>query len=160
MVLGQVAAPGLLVHDYCEAGELTITAVGEVPEDAEDAQWFSLTISSRAGGSVTVPGEDAFTYRAGAVIDLVATAEPGYEFVNWTGDVETIANDDAAETTIIIDGNYSVVASFREEMSEKVIGPTASQTPLWALIPAIAVIAAGLVIFSLRRRRTTKPVRS
>ncbi|MBA7504695.1 hypothetical protein ES706_03349 [subsurface metagenome] len=73
---------------------------------------YNLTISSSAGGNVTTPGEGMFTYDAGTVVDLVATADSGYHFVNWTGDVGTIADVDAASTTITMDGDYSIVANF------------------------------------------------
>ena len=71
-----------------------------------------LTSSSTEGGSVTEPGEDTFTYDDGTVVDLVAEAEEGYRFVNWTGDVGTIADVYAATTTITMNGDYSITANF------------------------------------------------
>jgi outer membrane protein assembly factor BamB len=73
---------------------------------------FDLTISSTAGGSVTAPGEGTFPYDRGTVVDLVAEAEDGYSFVNWTGDVDTIADVEDAETTITMNGDYSITARF------------------------------------------------
>ena len=73
---------------------------------------YSLTISSSAGGSVTTPGEGAFGYGSGMVVNLVATPASGYQFVNWTGNVGTIANVNAASTTITINSNYSITANF------------------------------------------------
>jgi hypothetical protein len=55
-------------------------------------QSYALAIASTEGGSVTTPGQGAFTYGEGTVVNLVAEAEEGYHFVNWTGDVETIAD--------------------------------------------------------------------
>jgi len=73
---------------------------------------YSLTISSTAGGSVTTPGEGTFVGDTGLVVSLVATPATGYRFVNWTGDVGTIANVNAASTTIILNGSYSIRANF------------------------------------------------
>jgi len=73
---------------------------------------YALPISSTGGGSVTEPGEGAFTYDKGTVVDLVATSDTGYQFVNWTGDVDTIADVYAAATNITMDDNYSVTANF------------------------------------------------
>jgi len=73
---------------------------------------YTLTVSSTAGGSVTVPGEGTFSRSAGTVVSLVATPATGYQFVNWTGDVGTIANVDAASTTITMNGPYSIAADF------------------------------------------------
>jgi hypothetical protein len=71
-----------------------------------------LTTSSTDGGEVTSPGEGSFTYDCGALVDLVAAADLGYHFVEWTGDISTVANFDAAETTITMSGNYSIIANF------------------------------------------------
>jgi len=73
---------------------------------------YSLTISSTGGGSVTTPGQGAFTYNAGTVVNLVASPPGGYRFVSWTGDVGTIGNVRAASTTIIMNGNYRITAVF------------------------------------------------
>ena len=85
----------------------------EIPETPEIVL-YDLTISSTAGGSVTVPGEGTFTYNASRVLDLVAEADSGYRFVNWTGDVTTIANVNGATTTITMNGDYSIVANFAQ----------------------------------------------
>jgi parallel beta-helix repeat protein len=73
---------------------------------------YNLTISSTAGGSVTFPGEGTFIYDEARVVNLVATPTPGSRFVNWTGDVGTIANVNAAMTAITMTGNYSITANF------------------------------------------------
>ncbi|GAH05024.1 unnamed protein product, partial [marine sediment metagenome] len=46
------------------------------------------------------------------VVDLLAEAEEGYRFGEWTGDVGTIADVYAASTTITMNGDYSVTANF------------------------------------------------
>jgi hypothetical protein len=104
---------------------------------------FDLTISSTAGGTVTAPGEGTFTYDQGTGVNLVAEAEEGYRFVNWTGDVDAIANVDAASTNITMNSDYAITASFEEEPSIN-----------WPLIAGIAgaVVVVGLVIFFVRRR--------
>ena len=75
-------------------------------------------------------------------MNLVATPDPGYRFVNWTGDVDTIANVNAAQTSIIMNDSYSITANFEER-----------QPVNWPLIGGIAgaVVIAGLVIFFVRR---------
>jgi uncharacterized protein YkwD len=89
---------------------------------------YNLTISSTAGGSVTTPGEGTFTRDAGTVVSLVASPASGYHFVNWTGDVGTIANVNAASTTITMNGGYSVTAVFAEDSpSPPGIGYTEAQ---------------------------------
>jgi hypothetical protein len=46
------------------------------------------------------------------VVDLVAVAEEGYYFVNWSGDVETITSVFAATTIITMNADYSLMANF------------------------------------------------
>jgi uncharacterized repeat protein (TIGR02543 family) len=82
------------------------------PPPAPPPPSYTLTISSTPGGSVTVPGEGTFTYERGTVVNLVAEPAEGYRFVEWVGDVETIALVNAASTTITIEGNHEVVARF------------------------------------------------
>lgn len=75
---------------------------------------YELSISSSEGGDVTTPGEGVFNYGAGTVIEIIAEAEEGYRFVNWTGDVVTVADINASSTTITVDGNHSITANFEE----------------------------------------------
>jgi hypothetical protein len=107
---------------------------------------FDLTISSTAGGTVTAPGEGTFTYDQGTGVNLVAEAEEGYRFVNWTGDVDAIAHVDAATTTITINGDYSVTANFEK------IPPPINWLLIGGIIAAVVVVG-GLAIFFVRRRR-------
>ncbi|MCK4843430.1 MAG: hypothetical protein KAS83_00460, partial [Dehalococcoidia bacterium] len=69
---------------------------------------YDLIIASTAGGAVTTPGEGTFTYDEGTVVNLVADADEGYYFVNWTGDMSTIANVNAATTTITMTDDYEI----------------------------------------------------
>ncbi|MCK4580323.1 MAG: hypothetical protein KAU10_03150, partial [Dehalococcoidia bacterium] len=64
-------------------------------------------------GSVTAPGDGTFTYDKGTVLGLVAIPDPGYRFLNWTGDVGTIADATSAETTITMNENHSISAIFK-----------------------------------------------
>jgi len=73
---------------------------------------YDLTISSDLFGSVTTPGEGTFTCDAGGVVNLVATPDVDCVFVNWTGDVGTIVNANAASTNIVMNGDYTITANF------------------------------------------------
>ena len=73
---------------------------------------FTLTVSGTIGGSVTEPGEGTFPCDADTVVDLVAEAQAGYQFVRWTGDVSTVADVNAASTTITVDDDYTIEADF------------------------------------------------
>ena len=101
--------------DDVYAVSTTITMNDDYSITAEFIRQFDLTTSSTAGGSVTTPGEALFTYDDGTVIDLVAEAEEGYQFVEWTGDVGSIADVYASATTVTMNGDYSITAEFVRE---------------------------------------------
>ena len=73
---------------------------------------YDLTIASTSGGSVAEPGEGIFAYDEGTVVQLVAAADEGYWFVEWTGNVGTIADPNDATTTITMNSSYSITANF------------------------------------------------
>ena len=107
---------------------------------------YDLTVTSTAGGSVTAPGEGTFNYNEGTLVALVAAPDAGYQFINWTGNVDTIANVNVGETNITMNSDYSIMASF-----EEIPLPPVN----WPLIGGIiaTAVAVGLGIFLVRRRR-------
>jgi len=75
---------------------------------------YSLTVSSTEGGKVVSPGEGTFGCSARRQVTLLAAPGTGYRFVNWTGDVTTIADANSTATTITMCGDYSIMANFEE----------------------------------------------
>jgi len=96
-------------------GIFTITADFE----AIPADLYNLTVGSTAGGSVTTPGEGTYEYDPGTVISLLATPADGYWFIDWSGDVSSVADVDSASTTITLDGDYVVMANFEEVVPDR-----------------------------------------
>jgi len=91
----------------------TITMNGDYSIIANFAvEQYSLVVHSTEGGSVITPGEAAYTFDRGEVVNLVAVADEGYQFINWTGDVSTVADVNSASTTITMDGGCSITANF------------------------------------------------
>jgi hypothetical protein len=93
---------------------LGVNAIGCTSEYVPEITEYSLTISATGGGDVTTPGEGVFAYCEGQVVSLIAEAESGYRFAKWAGDASTIADPDAAATTITMSDNYSITANFHE----------------------------------------------
>lgn len=112
-----------------EDADTTITMNGDWIITANFGLRRILRIASTDGGQVTIPGEVAFFYGAGAVVDLVAEAEAGYQFVNWTGDVATVADVKAASTTITVNDDCSITATF-EAVGGCFIATAAYGTPM------------------------------
>jgi len=82
------------------------------PEPTPTPTIYTLTVNSTDGGLVTHPGEGKFTYAAGTVVNLVAVADPNQEFGRWQGKVITVADTNAADTTITMNGDYNITANF------------------------------------------------
>jgi len=66
-----------------------------------------LNVSSGPGGSVTTPGEGTFEYLHGTIVDLIAVADEGYQFDEWTGDCS------GTECQVEMTENRSVTANFK-----------------------------------------------
>jgi hypothetical protein len=106
----QAASTNITMYD-----SYSITANFEL-----DTGLYSLTVSGTSGGSVTEPGQGTFLYQGGNVVDLIAQPDEGYEFVKWTGDVDSIADVNAARTTITINRSCSITANFESLHPEPV----------------------------------------
>ncbi len=104
---------GTIADVYAASTNITMDAAKNVTANFALLS-YNLTADSTNGGSVTDPGEGAFTYDCGDVVDLIAEAEEGYQFVEWTGNVSTIADVEAAATNITMNGDYSITAEFEE----------------------------------------------
>jgi hypothetical protein len=79
----------------------------------------TLTISSTTGGSVTTPGEGEFQYDHGQVVPVVASADDGCVFVNWTGtavDGGKVADATSPTTDVTVDGSYTLRANFARKV--------------------------------------------
>ncbi|MBQ7819720.1 MAG: C10 family peptidase [Bacteroidales bacterium] len=91
-------------------GEVTPTQY-TVTVSAEPA-----TAGTVAIGSATGPTEQ--TVDSGATVTLVASANSGYTFVNWTKGTETVSTE-ATFTTPAITANADYVANFTEEGNDE-----------------------------------------
>jgi len=91
-----------------------VTMNAPISETASWTHQYRLTVASTDGGSVTDPGEGTFTYDEGTVVDLLAVADSGYQFVNWSGDLTSTDNP----VNITMDANKTVTATFAE-----IVGP-------------------------------------
>jgi uncharacterized repeat protein (TIGR02543 family) len=91
--------------------------VGGGRDDGGDGGSYTLIVDLTAGGTVTVddvpiPGKAILTYDAGTMVSLNATSDSGYQFVGWTGDLDTLDDVHASETVITVNGDYSIMANF------------------------------------------------
>jgi len=80
---------------------------------------YTLTMASTAGGSIT-PAVGTYKYAAETVINLNATPDSGYRFVNWTASINgnIYDNTTAAQTTFTMPAyDVTVTAHFALNMT-------------------------------------------
>lgn len=72
------------------------------------------TLMINVEGSGTSGGAD--TYDESTVVSISADPEPEWEFVEWTGDIDTIGDRRSSSTTIVMKGDYTITARFRLQL--------------------------------------------
>lgn len=80
---------------------------------------FILTMAvNPAGGGAVIPAAGQYEYDANTTVTIQAMAAAGYEFVNWSG---VINNPTSPTTTILMDGNKTATANFRQKANEMLL---------------------------------------
>lgn len=77
----------------------------------EEVQYtLTMAVSPEGGGTIT-PTVGTHDYDEDTEVTITATAESGYKFDSWTGDV---ADTSATTTTVTMDADQTVTANFTE----------------------------------------------
>jgi hypothetical protein len=87
---------------------------------------YTLTVNTTGNGSVALSPVGG-TYDEGTVVTLTATADTGWEFIEWTGDLTGSENP----INIIMDANKSVTAvfAFEEAIEEELLNASVMLYP-------------------------------
>jgi hypothetical protein len=78
---------------------------------------LSVAVSPSGAGSVSLSPSGG-QYESGVQVTLTASPARGYRFVNWTGDVGTVANVNSPSAVISMNDDYSITADFALEIIE------------------------------------------
>lgn len=118
---GSTANPLVLTMD----GDKTVSATFET------APLYTLNVTANGPGSVaTDPAGTQFT--AGSSVTLTATADSGYIFTGWSGDLTSNLNS----YQLLIDGNKNIVANFglaNDVVSDDFAG-CGTLNPMWTWV--------------------------
>lgn len=107
---GDVADPDSATTTVTIDSDKTITA--NFAQPSSDKQ---LTMAVDGNGT-TDPAIGAHTYSSGTVVDITATPDSGWQFVNWTGGIVYDAN--SATTTVTMDSDKTITANFTQAAKE------------------------------------------
>jgi uncharacterized repeat protein (TIGR02543 family) len=88
---------------------------------------YTLTVNDDGHGSAS-KNPDQASYNDNDVVTIIATPDPGYHFVNWTGDTANVANVNDASTTVTMHGNYTITANFAQNEYTLTINTVGSGT--------------------------------
>ncbi|MFN2283536.1 MAG: InlB B-repeat-containing protein, partial [Anaerolineae bacterium] len=80
------------------------------PYEALTTNVYTLTLAVEGNGTTTPP-TGPHVYEENAVVPITATADSGWEFAGWLGDVATPS---AAATTVTMNADKTVTATFSE----------------------------------------------
>jgi len=98
---------------------------------------YALTTYASPSTAGSVAPEGTSTYPEGSIVQLTATANPGYVFDHWNGDVTGTLNP----TTVTMNGPVTATAVFREGSAE--------DTPAIANLKQLSSIRSGRADFQI-----------
>jgi len=134
-----------------DAGEYELVIASENSQDSvivtisDDTIYYELTINIDGSGVVKVDGEEvedgwSNVYEEGTEVNIEATAEEGWEFIEWNGTDQT-----GDEISITMDESREITAVFVEEDEEE------EEIPGFTLTLLLLVIVIVLVIYIKKR---------
>jgi len=123
---------GMLVVSSCSSKRSSSSSTG-----GTQTQQYTLTVTVNPSGAGTVSLNPAGgTYTAGAVVQLTATANTGYRFSSWGGDLSGSQNP----TAITMNANKIVIANFTQSG-----GDTGGSGTTYTLTVNVSPTGAGTV---------------
>jgi hypothetical protein len=103
---------------------ITVPSTATTYTASFNAQYQLTTVANPSAGGTVSPTSGNY-YTSGAVVPLTATANAGYSFNNWTGNV---ANSTGASTSITMTAPQSVTANFSLVITASPTTTTVSST--------------------------------
>ncbi|UCG54561.1 MAG: hypothetical protein JSV32_08305 [Dehalococcoidia bacterium] len=125
-ILGKLSYPLFIM------AAITITCVPLLSSCGSEPPVPQYTLTINIDGNGTSAGAD--TYDENTVVSISASPDEGWEFLEWSGDIDTLGERLSSSTTIVMDGDYTITARFRLQVviptsiSNVVFNPTMPAT--------------------------------
>ncbi|MBA7562980.1 hypothetical protein ES708_04633 [subsurface metagenome] len=98
-----------------DSASTTVTMDADKVITANFGEVYILTIEEPLeGGGTTDPPPGEYPHVEGDIVPILAIPDPEFRFLNWSGNTEAVAEPDSASTTVLMDGNKTVTATFIE----------------------------------------------
>jgi hypothetical protein len=110
-----------------------------------NTQYFLATAANPTNEGNVLPASVAY-YNSGTIVNLSASANAGYGFTSWTGNV---ANPSSASTTVTMSAPQSVTANFAPTTQPPAITSAGSTAFTVGLAGSFTVTATGIPVPSL-----------
>lgn len=101
------------IYDFYD--DFTLSKIFYKPYKTSPILYFALNANATNGNIKKDP--DQSSYSAGSLVTLTASPDPGYTFVNWSGDASGSTNP----LTITMDANKTITATFEHDQSNPVV---------------------------------------
>ena len=95
---------------------------------------YTVVVESTEGGNATVNGTSSVEVEEGTSVTLSATANSGYEFVNWT------ANGVEVSTSASFQATISSAITYKANFAKKEVTPDTPDTPDTPIEPDVPVV--------------------
>ncbi len=126
------------------SGDITIQRIIIEPDE------YTLTVNIDGEGSVNI-NPDQETYEEGTEVTLTPSADDGWRFRRWTGDVSTTRRT----ITITMDEDITVTAEFEEEPEDP---DDEISTAMLAGIGLIVIIIIIIIAVMMMKKGTEEPM--
>ena len=104
----------LVITRAAETGKMIHLATKEKDSGAYTAELWIDTVPETGYDLTVVSGLGTGSYSTGEVANIDATVPAGMDFVAWVGDITDVANTASESTTITMNADYTVTATFAE----------------------------------------------
>jgi hypothetical protein len=117
-------SPSQAIVDYIGTASGTVNDSYTIQPNISTTYNLTMAVTP-TGSGMTSPSVGVHSYAENVEVTIIATANSGYEFDHWDGDVD---DPNSVSTTVTMDGNKTVTAHFTEVTPSSILGNVNNDT--------------------------------